>query len=155
MANIFQDHLTNVSLKYMSYMGRGIPHGYDNKISRHFASFIVDSAQLKFKNHRFLRLQISVLCQKSVQIRSFFCSVFSHIPTEYGEIRSISPYAVRMRENTDQIKLRIWTLFTQCLCQKKESMIYIHKSLTFLVLKIGLATIHCTKIEVFRSGFFQ
>ena len=62
MANIFQDHLTNVSLKYMSYMGRGIPHGYDNKISSPFASFILDRAQLKFKNHRFLRLQISVLC---------------------------------------------------------------------------------------------
>ena len=26
---------------------------------------------------------------------------------------SISPYSVRMRENTDQKKLRIWTLFTQ------------------------------------------
>ena len=24
------------------------------------------------------------------------------------------PYSVRMRENTDQKKLRIWTLFTQC-----------------------------------------
>ena len=27
---------------------------------------------------------------------------FSHIRTEYGEIQSISPYSVRMRENTDQ-----------------------------------------------------
>ena len=26
----------------------------------------------------------------------------------------ISPYSVRMRENTDQKKIRIWTLFTQC-----------------------------------------
>ena len=53
-------------------------------------------------------------CVKCVQIRSFFWSVFSHIRTEYGEIRSISPYSVQMRENTDQKKLRIWTLFTQC-----------------------------------------
>ena len=31
------------------------------------------------------------------------------------QIRSFSdPYSVRMRENTDQKKLRIWTLFTQC-----------------------------------------
>ena len=29
------------------------------------------------------------------------------------QIRSISPYSVRTRENTDQKKLRIWTLFTQ------------------------------------------
>ena len=30
------------------------------------------------------------------------CFAFSHIRTEYGEIRSISPYSVRMRENVDQ-----------------------------------------------------
>ena len=37
-------------------------------------------------------------------------SVFSLIWTEYGEI----PYSVRMQENTNQKKLRIWTLFKQC-----------------------------------------
>ena len=52
-------------------------------------------------------------CVKCVQIHSYFWSLFSHIWTEYGEIRSISPYSVRMRENTDQKELRIWTLFTQ------------------------------------------
>ena len=31
-------------------------------------------------------------CVKSVQIRSFFWSIFSRIRTEYGEIRNISPY---------------------------------------------------------------
>ena len=53
-------------------------------------------------------------CVKSVQIRRFFWSVFSLIRTEYGEILRISPYSVRMRENTDQKKLRIWTYFTHC-----------------------------------------
>ena len=52
-------------------------------------------------------------CVKSVQMWSFFWSVFSRIRTEYGEILRISPYSVRMQENTDQKKLRIWTLFTQ------------------------------------------
>ena len=42
----------------------------------------------------------------------FFWSVFSCIRTEYGEIRNIFPYPLRMRQNTDQKKLRIWTLFT-------------------------------------------
>ena len=37
-------------------------------------------------------------CVKSVQIRSYFWSVFSRIRT----VRSISPYSVQMRENTDQ-----------------------------------------------------
>ena len=32
----------------------------------------------------------------------FFWSVFSRIWTKYGDIRSISPYSVQMRENTDQ-----------------------------------------------------
>ena len=45
-------------------------------------------------------------CVKSVQRRSFFWSVSSRI-------LRISPYSVRMWENTDQKKLRIWTLFTQ------------------------------------------
>ena len=36
-----------------------------------------------------------------VQIRSYFWSVFSCIRTEYGEILHISPYSVRIKENTD------------------------------------------------------
>ena len=52
-------------------------------------------------------------CVKNVQILSFFWSVFSHIRTEYGEIRSIPLYSVQMRGNMDQKKLHIWTLFTQ------------------------------------------
>ena len=51
---------------------------------------------------------------RGVQIRSFFWSLFSRIRTEYGEMWSIFPYSVRMRENTDLKKLRIWTLFMHC-----------------------------------------
>ena len=39
-------------------------------------------------------------CVKSVQIRIFFWSVTSPIRTEYGKIRSISPYSVWIREYT-------------------------------------------------------
>ena len=53
-------------------------------------------------------------CVKSVQIRSFFWSAFSRIWTEYGDLRSKSPYSVQIRENKDQKKLRIWTIFVQC-----------------------------------------
>ena len=52
--------------------------------------------------------------QKITPMTEFFLvRIFPH-RTEYREIR-ISPYAVRMRENTDQKKLCIWKLFTQCL----------------------------------------
>ena len=36
----------------------------------------------------------------------------------YREILSIYPYSVPMRENADQKKLRIWTIFTQWHSQK-------------------------------------
>ena len=49
-----------------------------------------------------------------------FCSVFSRIPTKYGEIRSISPYSVRIRENAEQKNLRIWTIFWQFLVESSE-----------------------------------
>ena len=54
-------------------------------------------------------------CVNSVQMRSFFWSVFSRIRTEYGEILRISLRSVQMQENTNQKKLRILTLFTQWL----------------------------------------
>ena len=77
-------------------------------------------------------------CLKSVQIRSFFLvHIFLYwdwirrftIQSEYKKIRTRKnsvyghfshgdllckfPYWVRTQENTDQIKLRIWTIFTQ------------------------------------------
>ena len=57
-------------------------------------------------------------CVKSVQIRIFFWSVISPIRTEYGKIRSISPYSVWIREYTYQKILRIWTVFTQWFSSK-------------------------------------
>ena len=63
-----------------------------------------------------LQIQIQVmklpLREKCPNTEFFFWSVFSRIRTEYGDILRISPYSVRMRENTDQKKLRIWTDFT-------------------------------------------
>ena len=52
----------------------------------------------------------SVHCTKSVQIRSFFWSVFSRIWTECGEFWSKPPHSVQMRGNAARKKLRIWSL---------------------------------------------
>ena len=46
----------------------------------------------------------------------FFWSVFFRIWTKYGDLLYKSPNSVRIRENTDQKKLHIWTLFTQWEC---------------------------------------
>ena len=40
--------------------------------------------------------------RKKCPYSQLFRSIFSLIQTEYKEIRSISPYSIRMRENTDQ-----------------------------------------------------
>ena len=53
-------------------------------------------------------------CEKSIQIRSFFWSVFSCIRAEYGDLRCKSSYSVRIQENMGQRKFRIWTLSTRC-----------------------------------------
>ena len=47
---------------------------------------------------------------KIFQLRGFYWSVFSCIWTEYGDLLRHSPDLVRIQENTDQKKLRIWTL---------------------------------------------
>ena len=62
----------------------------------------------------------NIHCVKSVQIRSFFWSVFSPIRTEYRGLRSKYSYSVRMRENTDQKKLRIWN-FSRSVYDRKYS----------------------------------
>ena len=46
-----------------------------------------------------------------------FWSVISRIRTEFGEIRSISPYSVRMWENTDQNNSE-YGYFSRSVCQK-------------------------------------
>ena len=43
----------------------------------------------------------SLTLREKCPYSEFLWSVFSQIPIEYGEIQSISPYSVRIRENTD------------------------------------------------------
>ena len=49
----------------------------------------------------FLFQQNNALCEMRLH-SELFCSAFPRIRTEYGEIRSISPYSVQMRGNTDE-----------------------------------------------------
>ena len=51
MINLVFENSKKLFTKNVDYLERGISQGYDIKISRHFVSFMVDSAQLKFKNH--------------------------------------------------------------------------------------------------------
>ena len=77
------------------------------------------------RGFKFAAISHKLKCMKSVSIRSFSgpyfpifklntetYSVSLPIQSECGKIVRISPYLERMRENTDQKKLHIWTLFT-------------------------------------------
>ena len=52
MLNLALGHytMTNVSTNIMSCMAKAIPQSHDNKISKHFAGFMISSTKLKFTN---------------------------------------------------------------------------------------------------------
>ena len=72
----------------------------------------------KFLTSKFARYIFKIYGHISTSLRDkclnmeFFSG--SYFPAFGLNIWSISLYSVRMREYTDQRKLRIWTLFTQC-----------------------------------------
>ena len=62
----------------------------------------------------------SVHCVESVQVRSFFWSVFPCIRIEYGNLGSKSPYPVRIQENTDQRKTPYFHTFQAMVASYKN-----------------------------------
>ena len=50
---------------------------------------------------------------KIVKIGSFFCSVFSRIWTECGDLLRKFPHSVQIWENTDKKTLFVWIFYTQ------------------------------------------
>ena len=53
---------------------------------------------------KFLSIMCTCTLREKHPYSEFFWWIFSRIRTEYGEIRSISPYSVQMGKNTDQKK---------------------------------------------------
>ena len=54
------------------------------------------------------RVKQEAVLRENCSYVEFFWFVFSRLRTEYGEIVRISPYSVRMRENTDQKNCEYW-----------------------------------------------
>ena len=84
-----------------------------NLLKKPLSSLIPTNSYFSVNNVNLVK-QLPLHCVKSVQIRNFFWSVFSCIRTKYGDLLRKFPYLIRIQENMDQKKLRIWTLFTQC-----------------------------------------
>ena len=61
------------------------------------------------------------LREKCPNTEFFPVRIFPHLDRIRRDILRIYPYLVQMRENTDQKKLRIWTLFTQWSAQPINS----------------------------------
>ena len=76
----------------------------------------------------------------------FFWSVFSRIRIEYADLLHKFPYWVRIRENTDQKKLHIWTLFMQC-----KKYFYFAKNWYFEFIFLALQGFTLTPINVHMS----
>ena len=79
----------------------------DKKYLRTFLQFF-DVAGIKSYNITYKRK-----LREKCPLMKFFLVLFSCIQTEHRNLWSKSPYSVQMQENTDQKKLRIWTLFAQ------------------------------------------
>lgn len=54
----------------------------------------------------------------------FFRSLFSYIPSEYGELLCKSSYLIEIRQNTDQDKIQILTVLTQRFSHATNDQIY-------------------------------
>ena len=88
-------------------------------------------------------------CVKSVQMRSFIWSLFSRIWTEYGDLLCKSPYSFRMRENLDQKKLRILTLFTHWLSLKLVDVNFCEITNISLTQKSSCVGLFPGKVQIF------
>ena len=91
-------------------------------IQQYWDIFLIGLVQIKYLKlfiittlilMTFISYLFGACCVKSFQIRSFFWFICSHIRTEYKDLPRKVSYSVWIWENTDQKKLRIWTLFTQ------------------------------------------
>ena len=91
-----------------------------------------------------------LLCKKCPYLH-FFWSLFSCIRIEYGEIRSILLYSVRLSENTDQ-KNSEYEHFSRIVCVLLSDVIFI-----LLSWILQLAVDHCTaqKMKLSIKDFFS
>ena len=92
------DHFTTLRSKELKFETllekKNPPLCVDNNLQKCFQTDTLENTTAQ--------IFLIVHCVKSIQIRSYFWSVFSFIWTEYGDLRSKSLYSVRIQEITDQ-----------------------------------------------------
>ena len=71
-------------------------------LTAHFQIYQQEYLKILYRPRLIQQLYLRPSLPKKCPYSELFWSASSHIWTEYGEIRSISSYSVRMRENVDQ-----------------------------------------------------
>ena len=113
-SRLFKKHISlRSSRNTVSFISCGVNWSFIFVIfeKHRFSAFLTPSADIHLFWHLNQSLDFTIyympltLHEKCPNTEFFLVLIFPH---------SISPYSVRMRENTDQKKLCIWTLFTQC-----------------------------------------
>ena len=92
-------------------------------------NMIYENRRRSASNDPFLDTFLWLLCFVSLREKwrysEFFWSVFSRIRTECGEINRISPYSVKMRENTDQTNSEYGdSSHSVCFCSLLNTRLY-------------------------------
>ena len=80
---------------------KGVIKNFANFTGKHLSagvSFIMKVQVSWIKSNFYVHIH----CVKSVEIRSYFWSVFPYFRTKYGYLQSKYPYSVGIQENTDQ-----------------------------------------------------
>ena len=72
-----------------------------NKVAEHLRATVSVLSKSSLMKGLWLARKYPSL-RKKCSYSELFWSVFSNIRTEYGEVRSISPYSIRMRKNAHQ-----------------------------------------------------
>ena len=111
MINLFQDVVTNLSLKNVIFLCRGVSEGHEKKITRPSSSFMINRTQLKFENHWSLKLQIFALCkEKYTHIHHW---IFSKMSLNILVAWPVSTLRAQVRKVNIKCKkvFQLWVLF--------------------------------------------
>ena len=92
----------NVFRIFSKFLGKHLCRSLDfNKVAEHLRATVSVLSKSSLMKGLWLARKYPSL-RKKCSYSELFWSVFSNIRTEYGEVRSISPYSIRMRKNAYQ-----------------------------------------------------
>ena len=90
------------------------PNRFSKKILLPLQSILVSYLRFAYVQPKTIFEVMFSLCKKCPNTEFFLVRIFPYFGRIWDLLRKY-PYSARIWENTDQKKLHIWTLFTECL----------------------------------------